>query len=76
MEFARKRKGEASQSRGSLPGTRQTEVEEAGKQSGQHMDEVSEHWGSTQVNRNGPIYVKKEKKLAINNPKLRPSILN
>lgn len=77
MELTSKRKGEVSQSRGSLPGTRHTEGEEAGKQSGQYINEVKEHWGSTQINRMGQFMLKKKKnKLARNNSKLRPSILN
>lgn len=32
---------------------RQTDLEEAGKQDGQYMDEVNKLWGSTQINEMG-----------------------
>lgn len=48
----------------------QPDAEEAGKQDGQYMDEVTEPQGITQINRNGLV----QKELARNKPTLRLGI--
>ena len=51
----RREKREANQPVASLRGTSQPDMEEAGKQDGQYVDEVNEPWGNIQINRNGLI---------------------